>query len=520
MVRYAALLLTLTLACFPPVGKDGPAVRISYGGAYLSPGVAEIQETNKEFRVCQSFIAPGAPVSGVTLWVSRYPKYEERTILVRLLQRGVELRRGECRISAGVLVPAQVYFPPVAVTDTVCFEAFVIGGQPGHSAAISFFSVDNYPGGRLWVGGREVRGDLLFKIHSPDTSGVMVLEGLDLFSVQGRRPSERIHPGMMVSQEFVVPTDSLAGIDFIVGIGGKEAGPSVSWELASTGRRLRQGTVQTVGDNMAQRIGFPLLTGVEGLPLALKLEIKAPWEHEFRFWLCRRPPGLGALVVADRLTDGALVMKTLHLRSSADSSKVIIAADTHPDPISTPPIAGACAVSQEFRWCAPSSSHDMIGIRLAMGGRMLAGKLDFRVEELPGKAILSQGSKSIVGSGGNEFLWFPIGWPHDGGRMRIEVSAKDSRAENAPSFWWSSSDLYEEGEATGCTPSHGGDLIFKTAATYSPIQWMKSTLDSEGDASGGVPIPQMLWLLMLRGFLLLGGLVVILVYVSRDVMGR
>ena len=136
MVRHAALLLALTLACFPPVGKDGTVVRISSGGAYLSPGVAEIQETNKEFRVRQSFIAPGVPVSGVTLWVSRYPKYEERTILVRLLQKGVELRRGECRISTGVLVPAQVHFPPVAVTDTVYFEAFITGGQPGHSAAI------------------------------------------------------------------------------------------------------------------------------------------------------------------------------------------------------------------------------------------------------------------------------------------------------------------------------------------------------------------------------------------------
>ncbi len=151
---------------------------------------------------------------------------------------------------------------------------------------------------------------------------------------------------------------------------------------------------------------------------------------------------------------------------------------------------------------------------------MLTGKLDFRIEELPGKAILSQGSKSIVGSGGDEFLWFPIGWPHDGGRMRIEVSAKDSRAENAPSFWWSSSDLYEEGEAVGCTPSRGGDLIFKTAAAYSPMQWMKSILDSDGDASGGEHLPQMFWLLTVRGFLLLGGFVVVLFCVSRDVMGR
>jgi hypothetical protein len=344
--------------------------------------------------------------------------------------------------------------------------------------------VDQYSGGELWVGGRKISADLLFKVHTPDTTRAALSEGLDLFNVPQRFPSEQIRLGHEVVQGFVPPSDSLSGIDILVGMGGTDYGPLVNWELVLHDRILRRGTKRIIGDNHPQRLSFPLLAESAGDPLELKLKIADAWDDEFRFWICERCEGFGALVMGDRMVEGSLVLRTLHVSVSSDSMRVILGADSQPSTIQGPAIAGACRLTQTFRWPREPARGDMIGMRLAIGGSLVAGAVDFTVRETASGTMVNHGTISLAGREENEFLWFPLGWPRTDASLSVDVSAPHTRAENAARFWWIPVDVHPHGDAVGCVPAPGGDMVFRLATTYPVGSWISGLADHSADAAG------------------------------------
>jgi hypothetical protein len=124
VVRYApvfpALGLALVCACGTPVGLE---ITRSSTGSVLTPSASEIQETTEDYRARQGFTIGGQPVSAVTLWIGRYPKYEERQIMILLLDRQHELRRVLCDIPIGESMPVRAAFDPITGIDTLFIEA-------------------------------------------------------------------------------------------------------------------------------------------------------------------------------------------------------------------------------------------------------------------------------------------------------------------------------------------------------------------------------------------------------------
>jgi hypothetical protein len=439
--------------------------------------------------------------------MTRYPKSEERQIMIRLLDRKRELRRVLCDIPIGESIPVRAVFNPIVGIDTLFIEAYVPQGRPGHSAGIGFFPVDQYPDGELWVGGRQVAGDLLFKVHTSDATRVMLGEGLDLFSVPHRFPSERIKHGHEVVQDFVPPADSLSAIDILVGTGGRHFGPMVNWELNLYDRTLRKGTLKIVGDNHPQRISFPLLSEPAGEPFSLRLQIADPWEDEFRYWICARSEGFGRLVVGDRMVNGSLVLRTVHICVSPDSMRVILAADGRPMAMQGPPVAGACRLTQTFRWPREPARGDMVGMRLAMGGGLAAGPVAYLVRESASGTVVHQGAVSLAGRDENEFLWFPLGWPRTEALLSVDLSAPDARRETAARFWWIPVDVHPAGNAMGCVSAPGGDMVFRLATTYPVGSWISSLADHSAETAGfdGNGLRLLLWIrLALIGIALVG----------------
>lgn len=496
MVRYAPLFpaigLTLACSCGTP---DGLEITRSISGSVLTPSASQIQETHEGYRIRQSFTIGGQRVTAVTLWIARYPKYEERQVMIRLLDRHRELRRALCDIPLGESLPVRAAFNPIMGMDTLFIEAYVPQGRPGHSAGIEFFPVDQYPNGELWVGGRKVPGDLLFRVHTSDATRLTLSEGLDLFTVPQRFPSEQIKRSHEVVQGFVSPADSLSGLDILVGMGGEDYGPLVNWELVRHDRTLRRGMKRIIGDNHPQRISFPLLVESAGIPFSLKLQLAEAWEDEFRFWICERGEGFGSLVIGDRMVEGSLVLQTQHVCVSPDSMRVILAADGRPITMQGPPVAGDCSLTQTFRWPREPAYGDRVGMRLALGGGLVAGAVDYQIRESASGAVVHQGAVSLGGRDKNEFLWFPLGWPRAEAVLSIDISAPRTRAETAARFWWIPVDVHPHGDAVGCVPEPGGDMVFRLATTHPIGSWISSLAAYSAEAAGfdGHGLKLLLW---------------------------
>ena len=125
-----------------------------------------------------------------------------------------------------------------------------------------------------------------------------------------------------------------------------------------------------------------------------------------------------------------------------------------------------------------------MGMRLAIGGSLVAGAVDFTVREMASGATINHGSVPLAGREENEFLWFPLGWPRRDAVLSIDVSASHTRAENAARFWWIPVDVHPQGDATGCVPAPGGDMVFRLATTYPVGSWIGSLADHSADAAG------------------------------------
>jgi hypothetical protein len=188
--------------------------------------------------------------------------------------------------------------------------------------------------------------------------------------------------------------------------------------------------------------------------------------------------------MGDRMVEGSLVLRTLHVCVSSDSLRIILAADRQPITIQGPPIAGDCRLSQTFCWPRIPARGDRVGMRLAIGGGLVAGAVDYQVRESASGTVVQQGDVSLAGRDQNEFLWFPLGWPRAEAVLSIDISAPRTRAENAARFWWIPVDVHPQGDAVGCVPGPGGDVVFRLATTYPIGSWISSLADHSAEAAG------------------------------------
>ncbi len=503
--------LFLAIACLASLAAaDGLMVKRCIGGGNQAPGIAEIHEVNPDNMVSQSFVARGIPVAGMEFYAARYPKDVPCQLTFRLRQDGHILRSGLCSLPLGSQDPVRVTFPPLEASERLWIDFWVEDGAPGRSARMLFFPVEHYPEGVLLVGGEQVAGDLLFRILTPATSSLIEAVGMDQFQIQGRFPSSNLADGTQLVQEFVVPADSLASLEFLMGTGGRDTGPVMRWELTTGSSYLGCGIIAVPGDNVVIRISFPFIARIRGSPLSLKLAVVSPWDGDLRAWLCPRAPGTGALVVADRLLDASLVLRSIHVVPAEDSLQVAIAAMHTPVPMPGPAVAGGCELKQEFLWPEPCSPHDLFGIRLAVGGGMVAGSIDYSVLDMSSNKVVWEGCRSLSGLGADDFLWLPLGWPHTSGPLQIRLKAPGTRAENAARFWWMPMNIYPAGDASGCVPSAGGDCIFRLARRYSIVHWLTLLPSVSLALSRGHGGEIMAWLIVVRiGMLVVAGVAVI-----------
>ncbi|MCU0613397.1 MAG: hypothetical protein MUE60_16635 [Candidatus Eisenbacteria bacterium] len=237
-----------------------------------------------------------------------------------------------------------------------------------------------------------------------------------------------------------------------------------------SGRAVRSGRIEGISDNVAQRITFVPITAVSGKPVALLLEADGPGEA--RLWLCGRAPGTGALTVRDHMVDGSLVLTTLHLAVPTDSLRPALAVDTPPAPEPGTLLAGACAVTQSFRWPTEPTAHGQIGLRLAMGGRTALGRMAYEVRDEETGDVGHRDSLGVAGAGTDDYVWMALGGPYSGKQLTVTVSGVAAQAEMAVRFWWMPGNLYGWGEATGCVPRPGGDFRFQLAKAYPAGEWV------------------------------------------------
>jgi len=501
VVRYVSLFCALIFNLHPVWAL--PMVKRVIGGGDLVPGNAEIQDSRRESPVRQTVLTNNLVISGFELYATRYPKNESVDLILICEHEGTELRRIRQKIPPVHLFPIRITFEPIQGYDTLDFIMYPDHMDFGRGVRILFFPRDHYPGGELSIGGRRIEGDLLFQVLTPNPSTTTYVPGLDLFNTGTRFPSPTLPPGNRLVQEFAASRDSLSFIEFIAGTGGSNPGPNLRWSVEKPSDVVGHGIVPIRYDNETIRVTFPTIEASRGAPLKLVLEIAGSWDGDLRFWLCPRLPGMGGLSVADRRVDASLVLRTFHTTATRDSMAVCISAVRPPPPIPSGPVAGSCRLVQEFNWEETASHSDFIGMRLAVGGGLASGSVSYAVETIDSARIISSGSVSLAGYGSDDFVWFPVGFPHENGRMRLELSAPELRSENAARFWWSPFDIVPDTRAYGCIPSGEGDCAFKLAVGYSPREWLQVAPSLVGAASGNKHGGIVTWFAIGRGIILI-----------------
>ncbi len=466
MARGHPLLPALALAVAIGCGE----VRRTVVDATLQPGLIEVQEVTPSRRLAQTFTPPLVPLAGVELLVTHHPKDRPVDLVVRV--REGERVLGASSFTLWEYAPSfvRVTFPPVRAEATVTIEAWGPDARPGVAPSILATPIDRYTGGRLWVGDTPAAGDAVFRVLAPDTSRFALEPGLDFFPVQGRFPSADLSTVGALEQEFVVPMDSLVALEFMTGTGGAPHGPPLAWELQLGGQRIHAGTLSATPDNEPVTLTFPLMRAVEGIPLTLRLTPLGP--GELRVWLCRRMPLTGALRTRDRMVDGSVVLRTLHLVPKADSLRVVLSSDDIPRAEPTQELVGPCTLTQTFEWPRDPSPRDEVGFRLALGRWTLPGWVAYEVRNHKTGELVHADSASLIGRGPNDYLWLRLGEGPRARRLSVVLRGPRTRGESAIRFWWVSAEVYPEGEALGCVPRPGGDCLFRLA-TVSPLgRWL------------------------------------------------
>ncbi|MBN1423221.1 hypothetical protein JXA88_01580 [Candidatus Fermentibacteria bacterium] len=493
-------------------GAECSIWRIVVDGAMV-PAAYEIQEAGPLRRVVQTFTPPQEPIGGVELFVSRYPRDEPLDLAIRVTHGEQELGFGLIPIPSGEPIPVRLIFPPVELSERVAIEAWAPQGRPGWNAAIQFYPVDHYSGGELSVAGRPVVGDATFRVLTPDSSRFGLVPGLDLSSVPGRFPSQRLSSSGSLVQEFIVPLDSLAGVEFLAGTGGVALGPPLAWELMRDGITIHRGTIEATFDNVPVRLCFPPVLEAKDATFALRLSLVGA--GELRLWLCGRGIGTGPLTVCDRLVDGSLVLTSLHLNERTDSLRVALAADVPPSPEPGLLLAGSCVLTQSFLWPREPGDFDHIGLRLALGEGMVVGSLVYAVrDELSGGEV-HRDTVEVGGRGRDDYVWFSLGTAPRGRRLSVSVSGDGAKAETAGRFWWMPADVYGEGEAIGCVARAGGDCVFRLAEGTSLTRWALEFPRLSTQLAPAISAPALTGLLYVR--LALVGVLGLAVCVGRRV---
>ncbi len=441
-----------------------PSVRVVVLDGALGASPIEIHEVGPSRPATQSFPAPADSIAGIELFVGCYPRTEPLDVAIRVVGAGRQLCLAEVPIPTRVPTPVRVTFPPALIDGEVRVEAWAPHGRPGHNAVILAHPVDRTPGD-LWIGDRLVAGDALFRVLAPDRRGRRVVVGLDLFAVHGRFPSPDLAEGRL-SQAFSPPRDTLVGIALIAGTGASPTPPTIAWELSTRTGSLGRGEASGVGDNVPFTIVFPPLCPAQQETLVLTLVASG---GSVRAWLCGGGEGVGTLAFNDRAIPGSLVMRTLHEVPSEDSLRVLLDAAVPLTPEPSPPVAGTCTITQSIR-LPEECPEACFGIRLAVGGRLVAGTLHYETGDACG--VLARGSLPLSG-GANDYVWLELGDVIQGPRW-VTVSGRDLSPSTAPRFWWVPGDLSPGGEASGCVPEAEGDLVFRVARRFGLAQWVAS----------------------------------------------